>query len=84
MLQVPVERLTVLGALQHDVTEALNGRGLTQWPLGLVGPRQLVAGVEREGRLGRQRREFVRVCDDANRGAARIDEVDPYAADRLR
>ena len=82
VVQIPVQRLEVLGGLQHDVAEPLDRGGLAGRALRGVGARRrgrscrcaalaAAAAGERAAR------------DDADRDAARVDEIDGDAADGL-
>ena len=83
VVQVPVQRLDVLGALQHDVSEPLHACGQPRRPLGCVGAQQFMADVEDVSPLRGERGQVVRARDDADRDPARVDEVDRQPADAL-
>ena len=83
MIEVPVQRLDVLGGLQDNMSQPLHPSGFTQRPLGGVDSPQLVAEVEHVAVLGCQRLELVRARDHVHLNAAGIDQVDRDTADGL-
>jgi hypothetical protein len=84
MLQVPVQRLQILGGLQHHVPEALHLRRLARRPLRRVGPWARVAEIELQWFLAGQRRQVVGVRDDANGKPGRVGQLHAQAAHAFR
>ena len=84
VVEVPVQRLDVLGALQHDVSQPLHAGRLARRPLRGVGAPQLVPEVEGVRLLRGQLGQFVCVGDDPDRDPVRIGQVHRDPADRLR
>ena len=51
VIEVPVQRLDVRGALHHDMSQPLQSGGFAGWPLDCIGAPQLMPEVEQLGVL---------------------------------
>ena len=85
VVEVPVERLDVLGGLQDHVAEPLHLGGLAGRALRGVRPPQFVSEVEDVRRLRRAAIASVMCArDDTDGDAARVDQIDRQSAERSR
>ena len=83
VVEVPVQCLEVLGALQHDMTQPLHAGRLARRPLGGVGAAQLVPEVEGVRLLCGQLGQLMHSGDHADRNPAGIGQFYRDPADGL-
>ena len=81
VIEVPVERLAVLGGLQHQMPEPLHPCRLARRALGDVDPLQFVPKVVLMRGLRRQGLQLVSAGHHTDRHTAGIDQVDRHAAE---
>jgi len=84
VIEVPGERLEVLGCLHHHVSEPLHPRRHARWALRGVDPPEFVPKVELVRRLRRQGLKLMSAVHHPDCHTAGVDQVDRHAAERLR
>src|SRR6185437_16151503 len=83
LLEIPVQRLAILCALQHHMPEALYAGRPARGPLCCIGTQHISPEIEGVRRLSRQRVQLTSAGYHANRHATGVVQVDREPADRL-